>query len=138
MTRAAKLEASVHGERRRGAVETRREPGLRTELVELGCHVEQHFEIVRAMAKRVGEREEDALYFFRLALGEVNGVVVGGHCRERFQVQAGAARGTAVHQAGNRVTELAADDDDVPPVTVGDDLVLQVLRGVAAADERFE
>ena len=49
-----------------------------------------------------------------------------------------AAGRRAVHDAGNRAAVLGAHHQHVAAVAVGDDLLLQVLRRVALAQERFE
>ena len=138
MPSVAKLHAAVGCERRRRAAEPRREPGFCLKLVELGGRLDDGVELGVRVPKRIRERREDATDFFLLAFGQRHDVVVELDRRERFEVQARAARRRAVHDAGNRVAMFGADDDDVAAVAIGDDLVLKVLGGVAAAGQALE
>ena len=69
---------------------------------------------------------------------ERDDVVVDFDGAERLEKEAGAAARAAVHDAGDRRPVLGADDQHVAAVAIGDDLLLQVLRGVLAAQVRLE
>ena len=73
-----------------------------------------------------------------LLLLERDDVVVDLDRAQRLEEQARAARGAAVHDAGNRRPVFRADDEHVAPVAVGDDLLLQVFRRVLAAQVGLE
>ena len=104
--------------------------------VELGRDVDRALEIVGPAAERVGQRQQDAADLLGLLLLERDDVVVDLDRLERLEEQAGAAGRGAVHDAGNRRAVLGAHHQHVAAVAVGDDLLLQVLRRVAAAQER--
>ena len=91
-----------------------------------------------ARAERVGQREQDAPDFLGLLLLERDDVVVDFDRAERLEKQARAARRRAVHDARNRAAVLGLDDEHVAAVPLGDDLVLQVLRRLLAAQVRLE
>ena len=92
----------------------------------------------RRPRKRVGQREQDAADLLGLLLLERDDVVVDLDRAERLEKQAGAARRGAVHDAGNAAPMLGLHDEHVAAVALGDDLVLQVLRGVLAAQVGLE
>ena len=91
-----------------------------------------------AAPERVGQREQDAADFLGFLLLERDDVVVDLDRAERLEEQARAAAGAAVHDARNRRPVLGADDEHVAAVAIGDDLLLQVLRRVLAAQVRLE
>ncbi len=91
-----------------------------------------------ACPEGVGQREQDAADFFLLLLLERHDVVVDFDRAQRLEEQARAARGAAMDDAGDRRAVFRADDEYVAAVAVGDDLLLQVLRGVLAAQVRLE
>ena len=76
--------------------------------------------------------------FLLLLLLERHDVVVDLDGAERLEEQARAARRAAVHDAGDRPAVLGADDEHVAAAAVGDDLLLQILRGVLAAQVGLE
>ena len=88
--------------------------------------------------ERIGEREQDAPDLFGFLLLERDDVVVDLDRAERLEEQAGAAAGAAVDDSRNRGAMLAADDEHVAAVAVGDDLLLQILRRVPAAQIGLE
>ena len=89
-------------------------------------------------AERIGQRQQDAADLLGLLLLERDDVVVDLDGAQRLEEQARAARRAAVDDAGNRAAVLGADDEHVAAVAVGDDLLLQVLRRVLAAQVRLE
>ena len=78
-------------------------------------------------AKGVGQRQQNAADFLELLLLERDDVVVDLDGAERLEEQARAARGGAVHDAGDARAVLGLDDEHVPAVAFGDDLLLQIL-----------
>ena len=78
------------------------------------------------------------MHLFALLLLERHDLVVDLDRAQRLQIEAGAAAGAAVDDAGNRRAVLGLDDEHVAAVAVADDLILQILRGVLAAQIRFE
>ena len=88
--------------------------------------------------KRVGQREEDATHFFGFLLLERDDVVVDLDGAERLEKEAGAAARAAVHDSGNRRAMFRSNDQHVPSIAIRDDLLLQVLRGVLAAQIRLQ
>ncbi len=91
-----------------------------------------------ASAERVGQRQQNPADLLGFLLLERDDVVVDLDRAERLEKQARAAARAAVDDARNRGAVLGADDQHVAAVAVGDDLLLQVLRGVLAAQVRFE
>ena len=89
-------------------------------------------------AERVGQRQQDAPDLLGLLLLERDDVVVDLDRAERLEKQARAARRAAVHDARNRGAVLGAHHQHVAAVALGDDLLLQVLRRVLAAQVRLE
>jgi hypothetical protein len=87
-------------------------------------------------AKCVRERQQDPADLFGLLLFDRHDVVVDFDGAERLEVQTGAARRRAVDDARNGGAVLGADDEDVPAVSLGDDLVLQVLDVSRRYDSR--
>ena len=81
---------------------------------------------------------QDAKDFFALLLFERHDLVVDLDGAERLQVEAGAAAGAAMDDAGNRRAVLGFDDQHVAAVAVADDLVLQIRRGFFSPQIRFE
>ena len=139
MPRAAELEPAVVGERRRDAVAraARARPSRAARRARRRRRACASSSSARAR-NAFGQRQQNAPDLLLLALGQRDDVVVERDRRHRLEVQARAARRAAVHDARNRVAMFGADDDDVAAVAVGDDLVLQVLRRVAAARQRVE
>ena len=117
---------------------TRCENRARLDHVELGRDVDRALQIVGTPAESIRELEEDPAHFLRLLLLERDDVVVDLDRVERFEIDARAARGCAVHDPRNRGAMFGADDDHVAAVAIGDDLVLQVFRRVAPAHVRLE
>ena len=91
-----------------------------------------------AAAQGVGQRQQDAMDFLRLLLLERDDLVVDLDRAQRLEEQARAAARAAVHDAGDRRPMLGADDEHVAAVAVGDDLLLQILRRVLAAQIGLE
>jgi hypothetical protein len=73
-----------------------------------------------------------------LLLFERHDVVADLDGAERLEEQACAARGRAVDDARYRAAMLRLDDEDIAAVPLGDDLILQVLGCVLAAQIRLE
>ena len=91
-----------------------------------------------APAERVGQRQQDAPDFLGLLLLERDDVVVDFDGAERLEKQAGAAGRRAVHDARNAAAVLGLHEQHVAAVALGDDLILQVLRRLLAAQVRLE
>ena len=134
----SQFDAAVVRHHRLDAADHLREPRLGLHDIQLGGGFQRPLEIDRPAAERVGQREEDPMDLGGLLLFEGNDVVVDLDRAERLEKQAGAARRAAVDDAGNRGPVLGAHDEHVAAVAVGDDLVLQVAGGVAAAQVRLE
>ena len=120
------------------AVDRLGEPGPRLDDVELARRLDRPLHVVAAAAERVGQRQQDAQDLFMLLFFERDDVVVDFDRAERLEKQAGAARRRAVDDAGNGAAMLGLDDEHVAAVPLGDDLVLQILRRVLAAQVRLE
>ena len=90
-------------------------------------------QVARTLAERVGQREQDAVDLFRLLLLERDDLVVDFDGAERLDEQGGAAGGAPVDDARDAATVLCPDEEHVPAVPFGDDLLLQVLCGVLSA-----
>ena len=86
----------------------------------------------------IGQRQQDAADLLRLLLLERDDVVVDLDGAQRLEEQARAAGRAAVHDARNRGSMLGAHDQHVAAVAIGDDLLLQILRRVRAAQVRLE
>ena len=138
MPRPAQLERAVGRDERLDAAGQLREarPGL--DGVELGGHVERAFEVVGTRPEGDGELEQDAVDLGGLLFFELDDVVVDLDGAERLEEQALSAGRRAVHDARNRSAVLGAHHQHVAAVAVGDHLLLQVLRRLALAQERFE
>ena len=106
--------------------------------VELGCRVDGLSKLDRLEPERVGQVPQNAMHLFALLLLERHDLVVDLDRAERLEIEAGAAAGAAVNDAGNRRAMLGLDDEHVAAVAVADDLILQIARGVLAAQIRFE
>src|SRR6187549_985349 len=117
VARGAQLEPAVAGDGRLDAVYQQREPGPSLEYVEFGRGVDRALKIARARAQRIGECEQDASHFFDFLLLELDDVVVDLNGAERFEEEAGAAAGTAVHDSRNRGAMLTAHDEHVAAVS---------------------
>ncbi len=128
-----KLQAPVARHRRLDPADQLGEPGFRLHHVQFGRRLQRPLQVECPAAERVGERQQDAPDFGRLLFFERHHVVVDLHGAERLEIEAGSARRTAVDDARDSGPVLGADDENVPAVAVGDDLVLKVPRRVAAA-----
>ena len=115
-----------------------RETRPRVQHVEFGGGVDRPLEILGAAAERVAQRQQDAPHFFVLLLLERDDVVVDFDGAERLEIEAGAAARAAMNDAGNRGPVLGANDQHVAAMAIGDDLLLEVFRGVLAAQVRLE
>ncbi len=138
MPRRLQLERAVGRKRGLHAADGFREARPRLENVELGRHFNRVRQIGGSHAKRVRQREQDAADFLRFLLLERDDVVVDLDGAERLEVEAGAARRRAVHDARNRRPVLGLHDDHIAAIALGDDLILQVLRRVLAAQVRLK
>ncbi len=138
MPRGAQLEPAIARERGLDPVDEQRKACARLQDVELGRGVDRPVQISGASPEGVSQREQDPPHFLGFLLLEGDDVVVDLDRAERLEEQAGAAAGAAVDDARNRGAMLAADDEHVPAVAIGDDLLLEVLRRVAAAQVRLE
>jgi hypothetical protein len=138
MPRRQQLEGAVGRQPGLDAVDQRREAGPRLKDVQLGGRLDGALQIEAAMAQRIAQRQEDPPDLFDLLLLERDDVVVDLDSAERLQKQAGAAGRCAVDDAGNRAAVLCLDDQNVPAVPLGDDLLLQVLGGVLAPEVRLQ
>jgi hypothetical protein len=131
-------QAAVGGDRRKHAADREGVPRLRLHDVERRGRLDGALELGPAPPEGIGEREQDAMDFLLLLLLERHDVVVDLDGAERLEEQARAARRAAVHDAGDRPAVLGADDEHVAAAAVGDDLLLQILRGVLAAQVGLE
>ena len=100
--------------------------------------LDRALQIERPAPELVRQREQDAPDLLGFLLLERHDVVVDLDGAQRLEEQAGAARRTAVDDARDGRAVLGAHHQHEAAVAVGDDLVLQVLRRVAAAQERLE
>ena len=122
----------------RDSVHDRTKARFRLQHVEIDRDLERGAEIGRPRAKGVGQLEQDAADLLALALLELDDVVVDFDRGRRFEEQARAARGAPVHDARHVATMLGSHHQHVAAVSLGDNLFLQVLRGVLAAHELIE
>ena len=138
MARRQQLEAPVLRQLRRHRPGDLRQARLGLQDVEFGRHLLGPGQNVLPQPERVGQRQQDALHFFGFLDLELDDLVVDLDGRQRFQIQRLAAGRTAMDQSGQRRPVLGLHQQHEPPVALGDDLVLQVLRGVLAAQIRVE
>ncbi len=138
MARPDEFECAVGTETRLRCPRAPREPRLRLHDVEGRRDADRAFQVVRPRTKRVGQREQDAPDLLGFALFQFDQLVVDVHRAQWFEEQAGTAGGRAVHDAWNRTAVLGLHHEHVAAVTVGDHLVLQVLRCLAFAQEAVE
>ena len=138
MARRRQLDARVGRERRLHAVDESREPGAGLDDVELGGGRDGAAQVQPAAPQPVRQGQQDAPDLVGLVLLEGDDVVVDLDRAQRLEEQAGPASRAAVHDAGDRASMLRAHEEHEAPVAFGDDLFLQVLRRVAAAQERGE
>ena len=138
MPRLAQLQAAVDGDLGRDPVHDRSEARFRLQHVEVHRDVERGAQIVRARAEGVGQLEQDAADLFALALFELDDVVVDLDRRRGLEEEARAARRASVHDARHVAPVLGSHHQHVTAVSLGDDLLLQVLRRVLAAHELIE
>src|SRR5207344_791438 len=96
----------------------------RLQHVELGRSANRSLEILPPAAEAVCQREKDATHLFRFLLLERHDVVVDFDGAERLEKKTGAAARAPVHDPGNRGPVLGSDDQDIPPVSIRDDLLL--------------
>ena len=138
MPRRAQLEGAVGRHDRLDAADQRRQPGARLDQVELGGGVQRAGEIRGTMTIGVGQRQQDAANFFRFRILQGHHVVVDLDRLERLEEERGAAGRRSVHKARNRMAMFRPDHHHVTAVAIGDNLVLQILGGIAAADQRIQ
>ena len=138
MPRSEELERPVGRERRLDPVDRLGKPRARLHDVELAGGFDGPLHVGAAAAERIGQRKQDAQDLFVLLFLERDDVVVDFDRAERLEKQAGAARRRAVDDAGNRAAMLGFDDEHIAAVPLGDDLILQMLRRVLAAQVRLE
>ncbi len=138
MAGAEELERAVGGELRLDAVDRVRELRPRLQHVELGGRLDRPVQLYRAAPEGVGQGKQDPPDLLLLLLFDRDDVVVDLDGAERLEEETGAARRGAVHDAGNRRAVLGPHDQHEAAVALGDDLILQVLRRLAAAQVRLE
>jgi hypothetical protein len=134
----SQFQSTIGGDRGLDAIHQDREPRTRLQHVDLGGGANSSIEILGTATEGVGQSEKDSADFLCFLLFEGDDVVVDFDRAERFEKQAGAAARAAVDDPGDRRSMLGPDDEDVPPIPIGDDLLLQVLRGVLASKIRFQ
>src|SRR5262249_27172201 len=110
-----------------------REPRTGLQDVQLGRRLNRPGEIGSPRPKNVRQRQKDPADLFALLFFKSDDVVVDLDGTERFEEQTGAARGRAVNDAWDRGPVFRLHHEHVTAVTLRDDLVLQVLRGLLAA-----
>ena len=138
VARRSQLEAAILRDLRLDAADQDREPRAGVQDVEPGGRIDGPFEIVGAAAERIGEGQQDAPDLFVLLLLQLHDVVVDLDRAQRLEIEAGAAARAAVNDAGDRPAVFGPDDQHVPAMPVGDDLLLQVFRRVLAAQVGLE
>jgi hypothetical protein len=132
------LERAVGREHGLDAVDRFGEASPCLQHVELGRRHDGPLHVVRADPERVGQRQQDASDLLVFLFFERDDVVVDLDGAERFEKQAGTARGRAVDDARDAAAVLGLDEQHVAAVALGDDLVLEIFRGVLAAQVRLE
>ncbi len=132
------LEAAVAGERGRRGAGHLRQPRLGLQHVELGCDMLVARHLVAARAEAVGELEQDPKHLFGLFRFERDDLVVDLDGGERLEVERLPAGGAAVHETRQRRPMLGLHEQHETAVPLGDDLILQVFRRVAAAQVAVE
>ena len=138
MPRIEELERPVARERRLDPVNRLGKPGACLDDVEPARRLDGPLQVGVAAAERIGQRKQDAKDLFMLLFFERDDVVVDFDRAERLEKEAGAARRRAVDDTWNRAAMLGFDDEYIPAVPLGDDLILQMLRRVLAAQVRLE
>ena len=132
------LERAVGRQSGLHTVDDRRESGLGLDDVQVRRRLDGALQVEGAPPELIGQLQQDAPDFLRFLLLERDDVVVDLDRAQRLEEQAGAARRRAVDDARDRRAVLRAHDEDEAAVAVGDDLILEVLRRVAVAQERLE
>ena len=135
---SSKLERTVVGDDRLDATHQLRETGARLNHIELGGCIEGSLNVVRPLTEGIGQRKENAMYFFGLLLLEGDDVVVDLDSLQRLEKHTGARCRHAVDDARDGRAVFGSDDQHVAAVAVGDDLLLQVLGRVTAAQKRLQ
>ena len=138
MARAFQLERSVSCDDRFYGAGHQREACAGLNHVERRCHFDRPFELVGPCAEGVRQREQDAPDLFYLLLFQRNDLVVDLDGLERLDEQARAAGRAAMNDSGNRRSMFGANHQHMTAVAIGDDLLLEIFRGLAAAQERVE
>ncbi|OLD17633.1 MAG: hypothetical protein AUJ01_08710 [Acidobacteria bacterium 13_1_40CM_3_65_5] len=138
MSCGLQLERAVSRQRRLDAVDRFGKPCASLQNVDFRRRLDGPREIAGALAERVGEREQNPPDLLGLLFFERHDVVVDLDGAERLEKQTGTARGAAVHDARDAAAMLGLHHQHVAAVALGDDLVLQVLCRVLAAEVRLE
>ena len=138
MTRREQLEGSIRRQPGLGAVNGLRETCARLEHVELARGFDCSLQLERSRPESTRQLEQDASDLLRLLFLERHDLVVHFDGAERFQVEARPARRSPMHNPGDAGAVLGFDHEDVPTVPLGDDLVLEVLGRVLAAQVRLQ
>ena len=155
MSRSSRADVTAHQQRMPRRVQLERAVGARCPArrrsticenraracmhVELGRDLDRPLAVVRPAAEGVGQREQDAADLLGLLLLERDDVVVDLD-------GARAARGTGSRRSPTRrarcpgiaAAMLGPHHQHVAAVALGDDLLLQILRRVLAAQVRLE
>ena len=98
-------------------------------------HAGRPLHVRRPLAKCIGERQENAMDFLRFLLLECNDFVIDLHGLQRLEKDTGARCRDPVDDAWDGRAVFGSHDKDIAAVTVGDNLLLQVLGGIAAAQK---
>ena len=138
MSRTLQFERSVSRDDRFHRAGHQREACAGLDDVERCRDFNRAFEFIGTCAESVGERQQNAQDLLHLLLFERDDVVVDLDGLEWFDEQAGAAGRAAVDDARDRRSMLGADHQHVTAVAIGDDLFLEILRCLAAAQKRIE
>ncbi len=126
------VQAGVDRELRLDAVDLRAVTRLGLRHVELARHLAADRHVRRSRAETIGQLQQDAEDLLALAVLELDDVVVDLDRGSRLEKQRRAGGGGAVHDAGHVAAVFRAHHQHEAAVALGDDLVLQVLRGAAA------
>ncbi len=115
-----------------------RESRLGLNQIQFGRDMQRVLKVGGAHPVGVRQSEKNAEHFRLLAVGQRHDLVVRLHRRHRLEVQRRATRGTAVDDAGDGVLMFGAHHHHIPATAVGDDLVLEIFRGVAPPGKSLE
>ena len=138
MPSGPQLQAAVGRNRWLDAIHQDRELRPRLQHVEFGRGANSPLEILAPTTEGIGQAEQDAADLDLLLLFEGDDVVVDFNGAERLEKETGTAPRTAMDDAGDRRAVFRSNDENVPSIPVGHDLLLQVFRRVLAAQIRLE